>query len=87
MKLMLIVVMIVMTMMILTMMILTMMVLTMTILTMMILTMEPKITRRSVPSSPGRSFFLAIHEKKDLCGGDGYFGEKKNGGKFGPKMA
>ena len=28
-----------------------------------------------------------IHEKKELCGGDGFFGKKKIGGKFGLKMA
>ena len=28
---------------------------------------------------------IFIHEKKELCGGDGFFG-KKIGGKFGLKM-
>ena len=28
-----------------------------------------------------------IHEKNELCGGDGFFGKKKIDGKFGLKMA
>ena len=30
---------------------------------------------------------LVIHSKNEFCGGDGFFGKKKIGGKFGLKMA
>ena len=41
----------------------------------------------TVPSTISFTVLIIILPKNEFCGGDGFFGKKKIGGKFGLKMA